>query len=352
MKTLRKLFMWIIAIVLVIVAVAVGVGYYVSAPVYSGPTSAHFDGKTFTTPGHASAKGWLDVLKWSLNRDQGTWEKQMNLPTGPQPPATVTDKARITFVNHSTFLIQTNGINVLTDPIWSERTSPVSWAGPSRMRPPGIAFEQLPRIHAVLISHNHYDHLDAPTIRRLEEAHQPLFLVPLGVGAYMQQLGVEKVQELDWWQTHPITDQVAVQSVPARHFSGRGMFDRDRTLWCGYVVQRPAEGNIYFAGDTGYADFFEEIGSRSGPIQVALLPIGAYKPEWFMSPVHISPEEAVRIHQALGARVSIAMHYGTFPLADDGMQQPQADLEIALNDLNLDSNDFMLLAEGEGYSFD
>src|SRR6185503_7337082 len=179
--------------------------------------------------------------------------------------------------------------NVLTDPVWSERVSPVSWAGPKRVRPPGLAFEQLPRIDVVLISHNHYDHLDLDTLRRLERAHQPLFVTCLGNRAFLAQHGLGRVTELDWWDTAPVGSG-RVLCTPAQHWSGRGLSDRNRTLWGGFVIEL-ADRTVYFAGDTGYCAQFAEIRSRYGVVDVALLPIAAYKPRWFMREQHMNPDE-------------------------------------------------------------
>jgi L-ascorbate metabolism protein UlaG (beta-lactamase superfamily) len=257
---------------------------------------------------------------------------------------------RITFVNHSTFLIRHKGINIITDPIWSERTSPFQWAGPKRMRPPGIRFEDLPKIDYVLISHNHYDHLDINTMLRVWKEHEPMVICPLGVGAFLNNHGISNTIDLDWWQTIQKAD-FRFHCVPAQHFSGRGMFDRDATLWAGYVIES-GQRKIYFAGDTGYdQEMFSEIGKRFDTIDISLIPIGAYKPQWFMSPIHVSPEEAVFIHRDVNSQKSLAMHFGTFPLADDGQKEPQNDLETALKKHQLNPETFVVPREGASYSF-
>ena len=231
----------------------------------------------------------------------------------------------------------------MTDPIWSERASPFSFAGPLRMRPPGIRFEDLPKIDLVLLSHNHYDHFDRPTLRRLIEIHNPHFIVPLGVKNLINKTGATFVSELDWWET--LNFKLNIQCVPAQHFSARGMFDRERTLWCGYLLQHP-DATVYFAGDSGYGPFFREIGERTGNIDVAILPIGAYKPRWFMSPVHMEPEDAVRIHREIEASLSIAMHFGTFPLGDDGQGVAEKELRSALDKLGVPASEFLIPEEG------
>lgn len=331
-------------------ASAMLVAYFISAPRYKGPVSNHFDGKRFINPGNVKAKGLPDLLKWMTHRKQGKWKADHTASIGERPAAEVTQGIRLTFVNHSTFLIQVEGLNILTDPVWSERTSPFTFAGPKRMRPPGIRFEDLPRIDVVLLSHNHYDHLDIRTVVRLNERFHPKFVQPLGVGQYLEEHGIAVHPDLDWWTSTSI-GPLTIHAVPAQHFSGRGTFDRDATLWCGYVVTGK-EGNLYFAGDSGYnPDTFREIGERFHP-DLSIIPIGAYKPQWFMSPIHCSPEEAVQIHIDLGARQSVASHFGTFPLADDGFIEPVEDLQIALRTRGIPVDRFVALEEGEQLTVD
>lgn len=332
------------------IAVAIGIGFFLSGPKYKGSVSDHFDGKQFSNPTGLKAKGLGDVLQWMLKRKQGPWKENKEIPFGDKPVST-SDELRITYVNHSTFLIQVAGINILTDPVWSERTSPFQFAGPKRMRPPGIKFEDLPKIDVVLLSHNHYDHLDLPVMRKIYQLHKPKIVAPLGVKAFLEQNNISGHGDLDWWDEITLNNSLKVQAVPAQHFSGRGTFDRDATLWCGYVIKRK-EGNIYFVGDTGYNEkTFKEIGERCAPITVALVPIGAYKPQWFMSPIHCSPEEAVKIHLEVKAKVSIADHYGTFPLADDGEDDPKVELIKAMEKLNVPNEQFLLLKEGRHMIF-
>jgi len=321
------------------------VGYFISGPKYKGPVSDHFDGRRFINPGSIKAKGFREVLKWMVAREQGEW-KEVPAGHGEKPASHFDNGIRITFVNHSTFLIQVDGVNILTDPVFSERTSPVQWAGPRRMRPPGILLEDLPAIDVLILSHNHWDHLDIAAVKKIHALHHPKIITPLGVKAFLDREGVTGAKDIDWWQEVEINTLLKIQSVPAQHFSGRGTFDRDATLWCGYVIHRRG-GNIYFAGDTGYNDqTFKEIGERCAPIQVALLPIGAYKPRWFMSPIHCSPEEAVKIHREVRSKNSIATHFGTFPLADDGQTEPVAELNKALQEAGIDSETFLVLKEG------
>jgi L-ascorbate metabolism protein UlaG (beta-lactamase superfamily) len=340
-----------VTLLIVIIAVFNIIGLIVSGPKYMGPVSDHFDGKKFINPGGVQAKGFREVLKWALNRKRGPWTEEKKFSYGPKPEARVDRGIKITFVNHSTFLIQTNGLNILTDPVWSERTSPFSFIGPKRKRKPGIKFEELPVIDLILLTHNHYDHLDVDTVRKIYNEHHPKIITPLGVKQFLQQNGISGTGDLDWWDEYEVNNEIKIQATPAQHFSARGAFDRDATLWCGYVIKRQ-EGNIYFVGDTGYNDnTFQEIGARCSPIDVALIPIGAYKPNWFMSPIHCSPEEAVKIHIDLKSRQSIAMHYGTFPLADEGGEEPVNDLKEALQKNTIPLDKFIALKEGEGKIF-
>ncbi len=320
------------------------VGYILSTPSYEGDRSDHFNGEKFVNPGNVQEKGFKDLIKWAMNREPGSWEKIETSPDHSFEKQNADSVTRIYFVNHSTFLIQVGNFNILTDPVWSERVSPFQWIGPQRKRPPGIKFEDLPEIHLILISHNHYDHLDLSTLKRLHQRFNPLVITPLGVPVFLKKQGIGRLEGLDWWDEFPVHENITIACVPAQHFSGRGMFDRDKTLWSGYVI-KSIQGNIYFAGDTGYGDFFRQISQKYAPVKLAMLPIGAYLPRWFMSPIHISPEEAVQIHLELQAEKSVAIHYGTFPLGDDGMNQPIHDLIIAKNKYQVDN--FYTLAEGE-----
>ncbi len=324
------------------------IGCALSGPRHRGPVSDHFEGRRFTNLDAIQHRGFLEVLRWLATRDPAPWRERTDAAPGPPPPRAVDGgRLRVTFVNHATVLVQMDGLNVLTDPIWSERASPFSWIGPRRARPPGIRFEDLPPIDGVLVSHNHYDHLDLPTLRRLAERHRPLFVVGLGNAALLEQAGIGPVRELDWWQGLALSKAVQVSAVPAQHFSARGLCDRDATLWAGYVIQGPA-GTVYFAGDTGMGPHFAQIRKRFGPPRLALLPIGAFRPVWFMSRVHLSPADAVQAADILGASTSLAIHYGTFRLADDGQDEPLEALAEALVSRNHPAPRFWTLDFGEG----
>jgi N-acyl-phosphatidylethanolamine-hydrolysing phospholipase D len=255
------------------------------------------------------------------------------------------DPARIqvTWIGHSTFLVQMAGLNLLTDPVWSERASPVTFAGPKRYAPPGLNWQNLPSIDAVVISHNHYDHLDLATVKRL--GHRTVFFFPLGLSRWFRRAGLSQVVELDWGESAGL-GPIKFHSVPAQHFSSRGLFDRDVSLWASWVLEGPA-GRLFFSSDTGYSPDFKEIGARFGPVRLSLLPIGGYRPRWFMQPMHVDPPEAVKIHQDLGSQQSIGMHWGTFKLTDEPLGEPPLYLARSLAEAGLPPESFLVLKIGE-----
>jgi L-ascorbate metabolism protein UlaG (beta-lactamase superfamily) len=317
-----------------------------SAPAYQGPRSDHFDGKKFFNAG-AEEKGFRDFLRWALHRETGPWREFTHVEPAPPPPRRVDQGTlRVTFVNHASMLIQVDGINILTDPVWSHRVSPVKFTGPVRHKPPGIRFEDLPPIDAVLLSHNHYDHLDAPTMTRLAKEHAPKIFTALGNAAYLDTIGAHGAHDMDWWDTALLPGGLELACVPAQHFSGRGTGDRDRTLWCGFMV-KSSGGPIYFAADTGVGGHFETIKSRFERLRLAILPIGAYRPRWFMSPVHMGPDDAARIHKLLDPVMSMAIHFGTFALADDGEDEPVDLLNATLDELGIPRENFWAPRNGE-----
>ena len=336
-----------IPLVLFILAI-IFVGQAISTQPYRGPVSDHFDGSKFINPGNVSAKGFPDLIKFLVGRDQGPWTKNYETFVGKKPKAPEKGQVKITFVNHSTFLIQWEKYNILTDPVWSDRCSPFNFVGPQRMRPPGLRFEDLPQIDLVLLSHNHYDHLDISTVIRLEKAFQPTFVVPLGVSDYLKKNDIENTVELDWWEK--TNQKPVITAVPAQHFSGRGFYDRDKSLWCGYVIEFQNK-KIYFAGDSGYGSFFKDIGKKFGPMDISMIPIGAYLPAWFMSPIHVSPQESIKIHKDVNSKQSIAMHFGTFPLADDGMGRAEKDLMATLKKTRTSQESFLIPDEGKPLVF-
>jgi L-ascorbate metabolism protein UlaG (beta-lactamase superfamily) len=288
--------------------------------------SDHFNGKEFFTPGAPPPKRFTDVVRWMASRNRAPWH-DVTAGSSSLPPAQVSgDRLLVTFVNHSTVLIQVAGINILTDPIWSERASPVSFAGPRRFSRAGIELQHLPPIHIVLLSHNHYDHMDIPTLRRIQQQHAPRVYAALGNARYLAAARMRRVHEMDWWDSDRYSDDLTIHCAPAQHFSGRGLTDRNKALWCSWVLDTPA-GRIYFAGDTGFGPHFADVKEHFGDFRVAFLPIGAYEPRWFMSPVHINPEEAVQAHEILSPEVSIGIHYGTFALADEAQFEPRERIE-------------------------
>lgn len=316
------------------------------APRYKGPVTDHFDGKKFVNPGMPE-RGPGGLLKWLLNRDKGPWPEQPDAYVGNRPATRIEgDSLVLTFVNHSTFLIQTNGLNILTDPVWSRRVGPASWLGIKRKRPPGLRFEELPPIDVVLLSHNHYDHLDLRTIRKLVKSHNPLFVTPLGVSYLPKSVGGRTTRKLDWNDTLQINPKLRLTCAQAQHFSNRGLGDRDETLWCGYLLHT-SFGTTFFCGDSAYGPHYKAIaGQQNEPIKLALLPIGSYRPEWFMAPVHMSPDGAVQTMLDLNAQQAVGIHFGTFQQGDDGLFEPADDLRKAMQTRNLPDSRFIVPKEG------
>jgi L-ascorbate metabolism protein UlaG (beta-lactamase superfamily) len=256
------------------------------------------------------------------------------------------NEVAITFVNHATFLIQTGGTTMLTDPVWSERASPFRRIGPKRVRKPGVAFEVLPAVDIVLLSHNHYDHLDVATLTKLRQRFAPTVLAAAGDRRIVGPIGFKDVRELDWWDKIQFNDTLNVTFVPAQHFSARGLFDRQKSLWGGYMIE--SRGcRVYFAGDAGYSTHFSDIRNRLGSSDIAMLGIGAYEPRWFMKPFHMNPAEAVCAHRDLGSKQSIGMHFGTFQLTAEAIDQPRKDLTRALSEASIRETEFVTLEEGE-----
>ena len=292
-------------------------------PYYSGLPSDHFDGLRFFNPDHLGTdRKFRDLLRWKLTGKAAVWPR--SVPQRQTVPDADVAGLRATIVGHATVLIQAGGLNVLTDPVWSERASPLSFAGPRRVWAPGIAFEALPRIDAVLLSHNHYDHMDMATLRRLHLKHSPLMVTSLGNEAILRRAipGV-RVAAGDWWDRIGIGEDAEARIVPAYHWSSRTGRDRRMALWSGFMLST-AGGSAYFAGDTGYGDgrIFREVRRRIGRPDLALIPIGAYAPRWFMSAQHADPNEAVRILEDLEAARAVGIHWGVFQLTDERREEP------------------------------
>ncbi len=330
-----------------------------------GTPTHYLPGGGFRNPWPANGspeRGFGALLRWQLERIRGDGI-QPNPPRGSLPlaqsdvarPRANPTELRATWVGHSSFLLQVGGWNVLTDPVWSDRASPVSWAGPTRLMPPGFPLEELPPVDAVVISHDHYDHLDRPTVARLHERYGEAlaWFTPLGFESWFRALGIHRVHALDWWQTAALPPgpgrpaPLRLTAVPAQHWSRRSPLERRRDrLWCGWVIH-PGDASVYFAGDTGYFPAFPEIGSRLGPFDAVALPIGAYAPRWFMSPAHMDPEEAVRAYGDLGGRGAfLPTHWGTFRLTDEPILEPPRLLERFWQNANLPAVDLALLPHG------
>jgi L-ascorbate metabolism protein UlaG (beta-lactamase superfamily) len=319
-------------------------------PSYS--VSDHCDGERFFNAYESADRNLADVVRWMRTRQRTPWPADVPLTAQPPPPAHIgPGQVAITFVGHSTFLVRTPSTVFITDPVFTSHAGPFGRLGPRRVRPPAIGAADLPPVDLVLVSHNHYDHLQPASLRLF--ADRASFVAPLGVrrllppngGSYLDEGGSDLRYELDWWQ-RVMVGRAEVTCVPAQHFSARTPWDRDRTLWCGFVVSVD-DITVYFAGDTGYSPHFAEIAARFPDIDVALIPIGAYEPRWFMKPAHMNPEEAVRAHRDLEPGVSIAMHFGTFQLTDEGIDDPTRGLEAARVAAGVPPEAFRVLEFGE-----
>jgi L-ascorbate metabolism protein UlaG (beta-lactamase superfamily) len=323
------------------------IGKVIAAPKYKGAVSDHFDGEKFFNPSGLNSKEFGDVIKWQREkREKGVWHPIKDFQYGEKPtPSVLHENLRVTYIGHSTVLLQFDGLNILTDPVWYERCSPVQWAGPKRMKPAGIRMEELPKIDVILQSHNHWDHLDIINLPKIWQRDKPIILTTLGVSQFLKQHGITNAVDMDWWDEANVNENVKVTCVPAQHFSGRGTSDRNATLWAGFVVSTK-HGHIYFAGDSGYGTFFKQIGEKFGKMRLALIPIGAFKPQWFMGNIHCSPEEAVQIHLDVNAERTLAIHHSTFPLADDGQTEPIDLLEKAKILRGVADDAFFVLKEG------
>jgi L-ascorbate metabolism protein UlaG (beta-lactamase superfamily) len=316
-------------------------------PYYAGPATDHFDGARFhNIAPRTEDKTLRDLLRWQLTADNVGWPREV--PIRQVVPASNVSGLRATVVGHATVLVQIAGVNILTDPVWSERCSPFTFAGPKRVCPPGIAFHKLPRIDAVVLSHNHYDHLDTATLRSLVARDDPQILAPLGNDVIVRRaVSKARIWTGDWWEEHRLNGDVAVTLVPAQHWSRRGMSDARMALWSGHVF-RSAHSTVYFAGDTGYGDggVFREIRQRLGAPDLALLPIGAYEPRWFMQPQHANPAEALGMMQDLHAAQALGIHWGVFKLTDEGRNAPALALAKALDERRIPPETFIAAEPG------
>lgn len=315
------------------------------------PVSDHCDGTVFFNPaGQPQARSFSQLPRWwwqqTVLGHGESWPRNAPPPQRPALPAQVAPgEVAVTFIGHSTFLLQFPGLTVLTDPVFATHAGPFGHLGPRRVRPPALRLDELPAVDVVLVSHNHYDHLDLGTLRWLARERRPRFVTSLGNRAWLEARGVAPVVELDWWQAAEVAPGLRVTGTPAQHFAARTPWDRCRSLWNGFLLHAPG-GEVFFCGDSGWGPHFAELRRRHGPPGLALLPIGAYEPRWFMIPVHMNPDEAVRAHLALGARRSIGMHFGTFQLTDEGIDAPLRDLAVARTAHGVAEVDFTTLAFG------
>ncbi|MDX1496163.1 MAG: MBL fold metallo-hydrolase [Salinisphaeraceae bacterium] len=338
------------------VGLTLAVGLIVMACVYKyqampnyDPDKSHHRKQGFKNNYPHPSKDWGDVALWIL-KEYRPDPRKYNFPMAQNDPAWLKSNRQeptLTWIGHATFLLQVNGKNILTDPHLTERASPLPVGPPVRKVEPGLTFSELPHIDAVVISHNHYDHLDLPTIQRLaaQPGGPPLFLVPLGIQAWMREQGINTARELDWWEQVAALD-LNFHFVPAQHFSSRIGVDRNKTLWGGWVIEAPGLRS-YFAGDTGYSKDFKDIGARFDGFDLALIPIGAYDPRSVMAAMHVTPEEAIKIHQDVGSRHSVGMHWGTFRLTVEPMDEPPQRMASARANAGIAEKDFVVMQHGE-----
>jgi L-ascorbate metabolism protein UlaG (beta-lactamase superfamily) len=308
-------------------------------PYYTGPRSDHFDGLRFFIPGGPRDKTASDIAKmlWRSRRERKPWPRLGQFVIGERPPRRVEGgRIRLTFIGHSSFLLQTEGVNLLLDPVWSQRAGPAG-LGPRRVTPPGLDLADLPPIDAVIVSHNHYDHCDVATLAKISHDHPAPVLTPLGNDAILQRTDrAIPAQTFDWGGSASV-GPLKIHFEPANHWSQRRRGDARMALWASFVIEGPRH-KIYFAGDTGYGDgsLFKDIARRHGPMRLALLPIGAYAPRWFMRDHHCDPEEAARIFKHLKAEYAFACHWGTFRLTQEPYDEPVARLKAALHAAGID----------------
>jgi L-ascorbate metabolism protein UlaG (beta-lactamase superfamily) len=319
---------------------------------YDGPVSDHFDGTQFFDPDGVPPKSLGEVLRWQLGsgRERAVWPDHVPNAHDDTPPPRVTGyKVRLSFVGHASWLIQTAGLNILIDPVWSERASPLSFAGPKRHNAPGIAFDALPHIDVVLVSHGHYDHLDVATLSKLAAKFSPRAVTPLGNDVTMRSTdSAIRAEGFDWHDRVELGNGIAVTLVPTRHWSARGLFDRNKALWASFVLETPA-GKIYIVCDSGYGDgkHFRRVRDTHGPLRLAILPIGAYEPRWFMKDQHMNPSDAVKALADCGAQQALAHHHGTFQLTDEAINAPVTALHAALDEAGIARERFVALKPGQ-----
>ena len=322
-------------------------------PYFNGPPTDNFDGTRFFLEGHTIDTSRMDLLRWRFGGERAKWPETFPSPhPKDKPPPRVENGTRVSYVGHASVLIQTHGVNILIDPVWSKRASPFQFAGPARVNDPGIDLADLPPIDAVLVSHNHYDHLDLATLSKLATNPKTRFLAPLANDAVMQGHDPRiKTQTFDWGGKTEIGRGISVHFEPAYHWSARGLFDRRMALWSAFVIETPS-GKIYHIADTAYADgeLFRKARAKHGDFRLAILPIGAYAPRWFMKKNHIDPNEALAIMQECGAREAMAHHWGTFQLTDEPIDEPPQLLAKALEREKVDAEKFRVVRPGQAWT--
>ena len=310
------------------------------------PLSDHCDGHIFFNPNSTVSPRFHQILRWKLTSRAARWPSHV-VPTPSPRPALAAGESLATWINHATFLIETPQGNFLTDPVQSRCCGPFGKFGPRRVHAPGLALPELPSIHFVLLSHDHYDHCDLPTLRQLAITHAPLAITPLGNRDLLARAGFKRIVELDWWQTHAQAPNLSITVTPSQHWSNRLSGRRCGRLWGGFYLQAGTT-RLYFVGDTGYHEtLFAEVRNRLGAPDLAFIPIGAYEPRWIMAEQHCNPAEAALIHRDVGARRSVAMHWGTFQLTDEGRDTPPHELRTALATSAVPTESFQILEPGE-----
>ena len=335
----------IFAFLLISLSIVLLIGYSLSIEQYRGQVSSHFNGKVFHNNPGTKKGSFARALKWMLTRTPPQWQTQhYKLEKEFAKP----DNLVITPIIHASVFIQSPKLNILTDPIWSVRASPFSFVGPKRVYRPPVNIDKLGKVDVVLISHNHYDHMDKKTIKKIQELYQPVFITGLGNKSILESFGAKKVIELDWWQK---SENLPISFVPAQHFSGRGLFDRNYSLWGGFIIN--IDGKIiYFSGDTGYGPFLQDIYQKFGKIDIAILPIGAYKPRDFMKQMHMNPDDAVKAMLDLHASHALGIHFDSFArLADEPQFSAGKDLKLALESRGIDPSRFIPPVPGKNYIF-
>jgi L-ascorbate metabolism protein UlaG (beta-lactamase superfamily) len=334
------------------ITLPITIGYFVSeyTPYYKGPISDHFTGTRFFNPNNTQKFPFLSFFKWMLSNNKKQWPTWIKNHNSYIPPKSIKDNnLRVTFINHATILLQIKGLTILTDPMWADRVSPVTWIGPKRIHAPGIPLEKLPKIDVILISHDHYDHLDMPTLSKLYYRDKPRIFVGLGVDTVIHGYDASiSAESMDWGDQKTIKDGITIHFVPAQHWSGRGIFDRNKTLWGSFVIQTK-NGNIYFSGDTRYdgGDHFRQTAQKFAPFRLALLPIGNYKPYHMMKHAHMTPHQSIKAHKDLKAKLSLGIHFGTFQLSDESHDDPPQELARMAKKNGLTAHEFRVLNVGQ-----